>query len=77
MNLNYNALRNFLNQRMVFTYDTGAKIVGTLVECKPSQGTVQVAVLKDVDIVGRDGKVLEHHDRFSFVPNTQENFWKE
>ena len=68
---NYRELRNRIGEKLTCTYDTGAVIEGLLVECKPDDGDVLVAVMEGVDIMDAEGGVIEHHSRFSFVPNVQ------
>ena len=50
------------------------KIVGYIAACKPATGPVQVVVMSRVDILDDKGRVLEHHDEFSFVPNVLSGF---
>jgi len=77
--MNYVILRNFINRRVEFNYDTGAKIVGRLIECLPKDETsnIQLAIMEDVDIFSGEGEVLAHHDDFSLVPNMQIGFRRE
>ncbi len=65
----YGKLRDMISHRVTFDFDTGARVVGYIAACKPPTGTVQVVVLSRADILDGDGKVLEHHDQFSLVPN--------
>ena len=65
----YKKLRDMVSHRVTFEYDTGAKIVGYVAACKPPSGPVQIVVLSRADIVDGNGRVLEHHDEMSFVPN--------
>lgn len=65
----YGKLRDLVSHRVTFTYDTGAKVVGYIAACKPPTGTVQVVVMSRVDILDSNGKVIEHHEEFSMVPN--------
>jgi hypothetical protein len=65
----YQKLRDLVSHRVTFEYDTGARVVGYLAACKPPTGPVQVAVLSQADILDSHGRVIEHHDEFSFVPN--------
>src|SRR5262249_10439373 len=71
---NYSRLHELVSHRVTFEYDTGAKIVGYIAACKPATGPVQVVVMSRVDILDDKGRVLEHHDEFSFVPNVLTNF---
>lgn len=66
---NYSKLRDFVSHRVTFEYDTGAKVVGYLAACKPPTGPVQVVILSRADILDANGRVLEHHDEMSLVPN--------
>lgn len=68
---NYGEYRNHIGKRLTCTYDTGVVIDGVLVECKPETGDTLVAVMEGVDIKDKAGNVIEHHGRFSFVPNVQ------
>lgn len=75
MREDYQILRKFIDKKVVFTYDTGAKIIGTITECKPAEGAVTLLVMRDVVITGEDGTTaLEEHPVFSFVPNQQSFF---
>src|SRR4051812_37490774 len=71
---NYARLHELVSHRVTFEYDTGAKIVGYIAACKPATGPVQVVVMSRVDILDDKGRVLEHHDEFSFVPNVLSSF---
>ncbi len=71
---NYGRLHELVSHRVTFEYDTGAKIVGYIAACKPATGPVQVVVMSRVDILDDKGRVLEHHDEFSFVPNVMTGF---
>ena len=66
---NYAKLRDLISHRVTFEYDTGAKVVGYVAACKPATGTVQVVVMSRVDILDSNGRVIEHHDELSIVPN--------
>ena len=65
----YGKLRDLISHRITFDYDTGARIVGYVAACRPSTGTVQVVVLSRADIVDANGKIIEHHEQLSVVPN--------
>ena len=71
---NYAKLRDLISHRVTFEYDTGAKIVGYVAACKPPTGPVQVIVMSQADILDVHGRVIEHHDEFSFVPNLLTGF---
>lgn len=65
----YEKLRTLVSHRIAFEYDTGAKVVGYLSACKPATGQVQIVQMSKVDVLDGAGKVLEHHEDFSLVPN--------
>jgi hypothetical protein len=71
---NYGKLRELVSHRVTFDYDTGARVVGYVAACKPATGPVQVVVLSRVDILDDKGRVLEHHDELSLVPNVLTQF---
>jgi hypothetical protein len=71
---NYSKLHELVSHRVTFEYDTGARVVGYIAACKPGQGQVQVVVMSRVDILDDKGRVLEHHDEFSLVPNVMTSF---
>jgi hypothetical protein len=70
----YEKLRELVSHRVTFDYDTGARVVGYIAACKPGTGPVQVVVMSRVDILDDKGRVIEHHDEFSMVPNVLTNF---
>ena len=70
----YGKLRDLVSHRVTFDYDTGARIVGYITACKPASGQVQVVSMARVDILDSTGRVLEHHEEFSFVPNALVGF---
>ncbi len=66
---NYGKLHELVSHRVTFEYDTGARIVGYIAACRPGAGPVQLVQMSRVDIFDDKGKLMEHHDEFSFVPN--------
>ncbi len=71
---NYGRLHELVSHRVTFDYDTGARIVGYVAACKPGSGPVQLVQMSRVDIFDDKGKLIEHHDEFSFVPNVMTGF---
>jgi hypothetical protein len=71
---NYAKLHELVSHRVTFEYDTGARIVGYIAACKPGSGPVQVVVLSRADIFDDKGRLIEHHDEFSLVPNVMTTF---
>jgi len=70
----YGKLRDYVSHRVTFDFDTGARIVGYITACKPPSGQVQVVAMQRVDILDATGRVLEHHEELSFVPNALVGF---
>ena len=66
----YAMIRALVGRRVVLRYDSGASIVGVLLELRPAVGIPQMAILKDADIVDNGGTTLGHHDQLSVVPNS-------
>lgn len=71
---NYGKLRELVSHRVSFDFDTGARVVGYVAACKPPTGPVQIVVLSRVEILDDKGRVMEHHDEFSMVPNVLTTF---
>jgi hypothetical protein len=71
---NYSKLRELVSHRVMFEYDTGARVVGYIAGCKPATGPVLVVMMSRVDVLDDKGRVLEHHDEFSLVPNVMTTF---
>ena len=65
----YGKLRDLISHRVTFDFDTGARIVGYVAACKPQSGVVQVVILTRADILDANGRLLEHHEQLSVVPN--------
>jgi hypothetical protein len=66
---NYAKLREMVSHRVTFEYDTGARVVGYVAACKPASGQVQVVNLTKADLLDATGRVMEHHESYSLVPN--------
>jgi hypothetical protein len=71
---NYGKLHELVSHRVTFEFDTGAYIVGYVAACKPGSGPVQLVQLSRADIFDAKGKLLEHRDELSFVPNVMTGF---
>jgi hypothetical protein len=64
-----NRLREMLSHRVTFTYDTGTRVVGTVMACAPKAGAVEYMVLAKVEVVGASGEVLARFAELPVVPN--------
>ena len=65
----YSKLQEFVSHRVCIEYDTGARIVGYLAGCQPSNGPAQFASLTKAELYDSDGKLVESHDQLTVVPN--------
>jgi hypothetical protein len=70
----YQKLRDFVSHRVTFDFDTGARIVGYVTSAKPAAGPVQVLNMTRVDILDATGRVVEHHESYTLVPNALVGF---
>lgn len=66
---NYSKIRDMVSHRIVIEYDTGARIVGYVSNCRPNDGDVQMVNLSQVSIEDADGNVMETHESLSVCPN--------
>lgn len=65
----YSKYRDLVSHRVELEFDTGARVVGYVAACKPSQGTVQLVNLTKVKLLDAAGQLIEEHDALSVVPN--------
>lgn len=70
----YSRLHDFVSHRVVLEYDTGARIVGYLANCRPGQGTVHLARLEHVRFEDPEGNLLEEHESVTLCPNVLTGF---
>jgi hypothetical protein len=65
----YKKIRDMVSHRVTFEYDTGAKVVGYVAACAPTQGPVQYAVLSKVQVLDAANNVIARFDELPIVPN--------
>jgi hypothetical protein len=70
----YKKFREMISHRVTLDYDTGAKVVGYLASCAPSQGPVQYAVLSKVQVLDSTGNVVARFEELPIVPNNLVGF---
>jgi hypothetical protein len=70
----YSKLRELVSHRISIEYDTGARIVGYLSQCRPGEGQVQLVRLSRAELQDADGNILETHDNLSICPNVLTGF---
>jgi hypothetical protein len=65
----YSKLHELVSHRVVLEYDTGARIVGYLAQCRPGTGPVQLVRLEKATIQDASGKVLDTYSELTLCPN--------
>lgn len=70
----YSKLHELVSHRVTIEYDTGARIVGYLAACQPGSGQVQFATLTSVELLDRDGAVVDKLDELTVCPNVLTGF---
>jgi hypothetical protein len=65
----YTKLHDLVSHRVVFEFDTGARIVGYLASCQPSSGAVQFVVLKKAELADAGGRIVHKADELTVCPN--------
>ncbi len=65
----YKKIRDMVSHRVTFEYDTGAKIVGYVASCAPTQGPVTYTVLSKVQVLDAANNVVAKFDELPVVPN--------
>ena len=71
---NYDKLRELVSIASPSTTTPARGSSATSPRPSAATGPVQVLVMSRVDILDDKGRVLEHHDEFSFVPNVMIGF---
>jgi hypothetical protein len=70
----YSKLHELVSHRVSIEYDTGARIVGYLASCQPSQGQVQFAKLTSAELIDATGKVVQKEKELVVCPNMVTGF---
>lgn len=65
----YSKIRSMVSHRIVLEYDTGARIVGTVSNCRPNAGPVEMVSLAHATVEDSKGNILETHESLSVCPN--------
>ena len=66
----YATIRDMVSHRVTFEFDSGAKIVGYLAACAPTQGPVEYAVLSKAQILDSQDRVVARFEELPIVPNS-------
>jgi hypothetical protein len=59
-----------VSHRVTFEYDSGAKIVGYIAACAPTEGAVEYAILSKAKIYDSKNRLLASFDELPVVPNS-------
>jgi hypothetical protein len=70
----YASLRDMVSHRVTFEYDSGAKIVGYIAACAPTEGPVEYVVLSKAQVLDSKGGVLARFEELPMVPNSLVGF---
>ncbi|MBE7451545.1 MAG: hypothetical protein HS111_22420 [Kofleriaceae bacterium] len=65
----YSKIHDLVSHRVCLEYDTGARVVGMLVDCKPPSGPVEFVVLHDAKLYSASGKVVHEATDLTLCPN--------
>ncbi len=65
----YSKLRDLLSHRVAVEYDTGARVVGYLAQCLPSDGPVEFVKLANAQLVDSKGNILFELKELALCPN--------
>lgn len=66
----YTTLRDMVSHRVTFEFDSGAKIVGYIAACAPTEGPVEYAVLSKAQILDSRDRVVACFEELPIVPNS-------
>jgi hypothetical protein len=66
-------LRELCSHRVLFEYENGARIEGTIGATRPGKGPVQLVLLSAVLLRGSHGRVVAKRDELLLVPNVLVN----
>ncbi len=63
-------LRSLVGKRVLFQFDSGSQVVGTLARCLPDLGAVHLVELEEVSLISREGVLLRELPSYPFIPAT-------
>ncbi len=70
----YASIRDMVSHRVTFEFDSGAKIVGTIAACAPTEGPVEYAVLSKAQVIDSKNRVVARFEELPVVPNSLISF---
>jgi hypothetical protein len=66
----YTNLRDMVSHRVTFEFDSGARIVGYISICAPTEGPVEYTVLSKAKIFDSHNSLVASFDELPVVPNS-------
>ena len=66
----YASIRDMVSHRVTFEFDSGAKIVGYVAACAPTEGAVEYVVLSKAHILDSKGQTVARFEELPVVPNS-------
>ncbi len=66
----YARIRDMVSHRVTFEFDSGAKIVGYVASCAPTEGAVEYVVLSKAQIFDSKGRTVARFEELPVVPNS-------
>ena len=70
----YTSIRDMVSHRVTFEFDTGARVIGYLAACAPTEGAVEYVVLSKAEVLGSRGQVVARFEELPLVPNSLVGF---
>ena len=70
----YATIRDMVSHRVTFEFDSGAKIVGYLAACAPTEGAVEYAILSKAQIIDSKNRIVARFEELPVVPNSLISF---
>jgi len=63
-------LRSLVGKRVLFQFDSGSQVVGTLARCLPDLGAVHLVEVEGAALISREGVLLRELPSYPFIPST-------
>jgi hypothetical protein len=70
----YASIRDMVSHRVVFEFDSGAKVTGYIAACAPTEGAVEYVVLSKAEILDSKNRVVARFEELPLVPNSLVGF---
>jgi hypothetical protein len=63
-------LRSLVGKRVLFQFDSGSQVVGTVARCLPDLGAVHLVEVQSAALISREGVLLREVESYPFIPAT-------